>query len=311
MRAIETLCYILVAIFTIVYAVKGGIKIHDNHEYQRTDEYKLIELGYTKEDTKVLLSKLKKEQITFVLDNDYNKDYIDIVSNKFFKDKYFNDYVEYKLNHKTFTSDETVAVVNTHVNKGWYNEEYVSQTYNDLLVIANKFYKLPDDYNRDDIVNVSLSYSYAGNKASKIVIESFEKMYDDIYNDLGVHLMINSSYRSYEAQERVYNGYKSTSLAYADNHAARPGHSEHQTGLVLNISSKENPTDTFDDSDEFKWLLDNSYKYGFIQRYPADKNYITGFNETWLFRYVGPEVAKIIHDEGITFDEYYAFYLEK
>ena len=68
----------------------------------------------------------------------------------------------------------------------------------------------------------------------------------------------------------------------------------------------------FDDSDAAKWLKKNAYKYGFILRYPKDKEDITGYDyEPWHYRYVGKEVAKKIHDENITFDEYYAYYIEK
>jgi len=310
-RAIEVLCYIIFAIYIIIYAISNGIKIHNKYEYQKTDEYKLIEKGYKEEDSKTIVNKLNEEQITFLLDNDFNQNYIDIINNKYYKENNFDAYIEYKNYHYKTSIEDTIAIVNTHANLGWYEAEYTSATNNEFLVIANKFYKLPDDYKRDDLINTNLAYSYYGNQAAKVVMDEFDIMYNDIKNALNVHLMINSSYRSYEYQEQLYNAFKRTSQAYADKQAARPGHSEHQTGLVLNISSKENPNNTFDDSEEFKWLKENSYKYGFIQRYPEDKVHITGFSETWLFRYVGKEVAKIIHDEGITFDEYYAFYIEK
>ncbi|MBR6133180.1 MAG: M15 family metallopeptidase [Bacilli bacterium] len=310
-RAIEILCYILIAIFTTKYAISHGIEIHKNYEYQKTDEYKLILKGYKETEAVEFIKTLNQEQINYLLEQDYNEDYSKIILSKYFKPQYLNSYIEYKLYHRKVTIEDTIAIVNTHANVGWYNEEYTSQNYNEYLVIANKFYKLPEDYHRDDIIPISLAYSYNGNKASKVVIEAFEEMYNDIKSELGVRLMINSSYRSYEWQEQIYNSFLRTSIQYADSHAARPGHSEHQTGLVLNISSIENPNETFDTSEEFEWLKNNSYKYGFIQRYPEDKKHITGFNETWLFRYVTPEVAKIIHDEGITFDEYYAYYIEK
>ena len=310
-RAIEVLCYILIAIFTTKYAISHGIEIHKNYEYQKTDEYLLIQKGYKKEDVLEFQKELSQDNIDYLLEQDHNEDYTNIILSKYFKQKYFNDYIEYKLYHRKTTIEDTIAIVNTHASLGWYNEEYVSQNYNEYLVIANKFYKLPEDYQRDDLISTNLAYSYSGNKASKVVVEAFEEMYKDIQKELGVHLMINSSYRSYEYQEKLYNNYLRTSIQYADSHAARPGHSEHQTGLVLNISSQENPNDSFDTSEEFEWLKNNSYKYGFIQRYPEDKKNITGFSETWLFRYVTPEVAKIIHDEEITFDEYYAFYIEK
>ena len=69
--------------------------------------------------------------------------------------------------------------------------------------------------------------------------------------------------------------------------------------------------DDFEETKEYKWLIKNAYKYGFILRYPKDKEDITGYNyESWHYRYVGVEAAKIIHEENITFDEYYAYYVE-
>ena len=87
---------------------------------------------------------------------------------------------------------------------------------------------------------------------------------------------------------------------------------EHQTGLALNISTRlKEGEETFEDTEAYTWLLDNAYKYGFILRYPKDKEDITGFAfEPGHYRYVGIDVATKIHEEDITFDEYYAYYLE-
>ena len=126
--------------------------------------------------------------------------------------------------------------------------------------------------------------------------------------------MINSSYRPYKDQERVYNNYKdSRGESGADKIAARPGYSEHQTGLALDIFCTTNSsTKTFAESEAYRWLLDNSYKYGFILRYPEGKENITGYAfESWHYRYVGKDLATKIYNEGITFDEYYAYYIEK
>jgi len=118
--------------------------------------------------------------------------------------------------------------------------------------------------------------------------------------------------RDYDEQEETYEYYKSTKgEEYANNYAAQPGNSEHQTGLAFDILSPNSNTKNFDETEEFKWLQKNAYKYGFIMRYPKDKEDITGYKyEPWHYRYVGIEVAKQIHEEDITFDEYYAFYIE-
>ena len=109
-----------------------------------------------------------------------------------------------------------------------------------------------------------------------------------------------------EEQEKLYNEYKKVSIEYADTLCSRPGHSEHQTGLVLDLVSTKNQTLTkFIESEEYKWLVNNAHKYGFIIRYPQDKYKITGYkSETNHLRYVGKEFATTLYNEQITLDEY-------
>ena len=138
-------------------------------------------------------------------------------------------------------------------------------------------------------------------------------MWEDAYKE-NIYLIINSSYRNYESQENVYNDYKrQQGEAYADKIAARPGYSEHQTGLALDIFSKENTlTSNFKGSTAYNWLVNNAYKYGFIERYKDDTEDITGFKaEAWHWRYVGIDAATYIYENNITFDEYYAYFLAK
>ena len=120
----------------------------------------------------------------------------------------------------------------------------------------------------------------------------------------GLTLVANSTFRTYATQEKTYNYYKTNKgSAYADSYAARPGHSEHQTGLAIDISTLNSTSENFEDTPEFNWLIDNAYKYGFILRYPENKEHLTGFDyESWHYRFVGLDVAKKIHEENITFD---------
>ena len=131
--------------------------------------------------------------------------------------------------------------------------------------------------------------------------------------DAKLALVENSfkTWKGYEDQEYVYNQKKgSLGTEKADLIAIHPGYSEHQTGLAIDVSTPGANTTTFDTTDEFKWLENNAHKYGFILRYPKGKQYLTGIAyESWHYRYVGIEAATKIHDEGITFDEYYEFYL--
>ena len=129
----------------------------------------------------------------------------------------------------------------------------------------------------------------------------------------GLLLIVNSSYRDYEVQDAVWKEYAEVhGEEWADNKAARAGSSEHETGLALDIVTNNVVMNEFENTDEFKWLQKNAYKYGFILRYPKNKENITGYEyESWHYRYVGEKVAKEIHDMDITFDEYYAYYLDK
>ncbi len=298
-----------------IYTIKESIKIYEEFQYRETYEYKIEQIGYSKKETAKLIEILPEEKLNYLLENEYNEIYYNIVKQKYYLDKNFDKYVEYKTYHEDTSYEDVIAIVNVHANIGWYNETYEANIEDGYLVLVNKFYYLPEDYERADIEPVSLQYAYHNNKAATIVIENFEIMRQDVEDELGVHLMVNSSYRPYSDQEEIYNEYKKKSLKYADSYAARPGHSEHQTGLSIDLTSLEHPyinstEDSFDKSAEYEWLKNNCHKYGFILRYPEGKDYITGYStESWHFRYVGVEAATQIYEENITFDEYYAYYI--
>lgn len=128
----------------------------------------------------------------------------------------------------------------------------------------------------------------------------------------GLTLYINSPYRSYNTQAKLYQNYASRDgYTLADTYSARAGFSEHQTGLAFDVTSLVSTFDDFEDSKEYSWLSENAFKYGFILRYPKGKEYITGYMyESWHYRYVGEDVALKIKELGITFEEYYAYYVK-
>ena len=121
---------------------------------------------------------------------------------------------------------------------------------------------------------------------------------------LGLNIPLVSGYRSYETQENLYNKYvKKDGEKKANTYSAKPGESEHQTGLAFDIGSVDR---SFANTIEAKWLAENAYLYGFIIRYPKDKEEITGYNyEPWHLRYVGQELAKYLKKNNLTLEEYY------
>lgn len=300
--------YALFFLFVFLYAFHEARDIHTFYQYRKTNEYKLLQLGYSKEETNLLLKELEGEQIAAILETDYSEDYYRILTEPYYLDKNFEKYITYKKYNEETSYTDCIAIINTHVNEGWYNVSYDTDTSKDTIMLVNKFYHLKEDYERDDLEPISLQYAYADNKAASVVIEAFEKMREDIKNNLGVSLMINSSYRSFKDQEQTYINFRKN-----DDIVARPGYSEHQTGLTLDLTSLEHPmADDFTESEEYKWLLENCYQYGFILRYPESKKFITGYDtESWHFRYVGVEHATKMVKENLSLEEYYAYYIEK
>lgn len=120
----------------------------------------------------------------------------------------------------------------------------------------------------------------------------------------GITLTIVSGYRSYARQEKLYNNYVAKDgRDEADRYSARPGHSEHQSGLAMDLNSVE---DSFANTKEAKWIAENCAKYGFIIRYPKDKEEQTGYiYEPWHVRYLGVDLAEEITASGLCFEEYF------
>lgn len=161
-------------------------------------------------------------------------------------------------------------------------------TYIDGVLVVNKTYSLPKSY---------------GSGLNSTALAAFNSMASDASKD-GIYLNIVSGYRSYETQSYLYESYCARSgKQEADRFSARPGHSEHQTGLAMDINSVY---DSFADTAEAKWLANNCWKYGFIIRYPKGKENITGYKyESWHIRYVGKELAKVLTQSGQTLEEYF------
>lgn len=301
----------------LIVGVIYGLKYYNNYKYQQTNEYKLLQKGYSMEEIALLQNNLDEEEINNLL-NEENKNeiYLNLFKEKYYLKKNLDEYLTYyqKNNEKSFK--DIVAIVNTHANNKWYAIELDSKPELKELLIVNKFYKLKADYIPENLEVISLSYSYGNegdNKLVKVAYDEFLNLWQAAHEN-GHDLMVTSSYRTYEEQKEIYDERKiSQGERKADETAAHAGNSEHQSGYVVDMTSKNEPTDVeFSDSQAYKWLQENAYKYGFIERYPEGKTYLTGYSpESWHWRYVGKEAAKIVHDEDITYDEYYAYYIEK
>lgn len=176
----------------------------------------------------------------------------------------------------------------------------------DILVLVNKNNQLLSSYIPKDLESISLKYANKDKYLKKEAKIAFEKLSSDA-NKLGYRIVAVSAYRDYNYQNELFNYYvKEKSLNYALDCSAKPGHSEHQTGLAVDVEGSNKDYDNFENSKEFIWMKNNAYKYGFILRYPKGKEHITGFKyEPWHYRYVGIEVAKYIYENNLTLEEYF------
>ena len=306
--------YIIIIFVVLVLLIAAGIGINyliKTINYHKTYEYKFIKLGYTKEDTKTL-DKLNNSNKDYILSLKYDKDILILINEKYFIEDNLKKYIEYK-NEEGYPIIDVIALVNTNAYKEWYSDNKPTDISKGNLMLTNKFNSLDASYNEDNMVKVSKLHSYGENQMlTSDTYEAFKAMFNDAKKE-NLTLIIYSSFRSYEDQEDVYNLYKnSRGEEAADKIAAKPGFSEHQTGLSVDIQTYGSSQKTFEEFDEFKWLQENAYKYGFILRYPKDKEYITGYEyESWHYRFVGKDVAQYIHENNITFDEYYAYFVER
>ncbi|MBR2812147.1 MAG: M15 family metallopeptidase [Solobacterium sp.] len=173
-----------------------------------------------------------------------------------------------------------------------------------LLFIANKKHPLPDGYEPDDLTVVEVNTAGAYVRMRQEPNEAMKEMFAAAKAD-GANLVVASGYRSEEYQSQLYSRYVEEGGAeFADSVSSRPGYSEHQTGLAADLSYDLN--DNFADTKEGLWLAEHAWEYGFILRYPRDKKGVTGFDfEPWHYRYVGREYAKLVHESGLTMEEYF------
>lgn len=314
MKLKKSVIYIIVLFILLIVLIIFGINKYKEHEYHKTYEYKLLTKGYNKEEVNTILNNLKERDYTYLLNKDYNNKYVSIINDKYYIKSNYYKYIDYIDKFENLSISDVVRNINIHLDNEFYGVEYKTDISKDTTMLVNKYYLLDSTYEPTDLVVIPQTYSW-GDKGTqrtrKVTYDAFLKMWNAA-NLEGYYLMVSSSYRSYEEQKIVYDNYKKRGQKYADKYAARPGASEHQTGLALDIFSKLNSNkNTFKDTKTAEWLKENSWKYGFILRYPSDAEDITGYSyESWHFRYVGVDAAKYIYENNITFDLYYSYFIE-
>ena len=308
--------------------------IENNYKKEYFDEYldinyveeenfinninKLLDLGYKNKDINTFYEKVPKS-IDVITSNKYDKNIINYISLDYFKEENLDRYIKYdfidtKSVYDTtilkgkYNYEDTVTFVNAYLDKDYYSNDIPlsKDKASKLDVIVNKYYKLDKDYEPEDLTVINSKFASGTQKLRKEAADKFEEMASDMLKE-NLKIYAGSTYRSYSYQEGLYNRYvKKDGFKEAETYSARAGYSEHQLGLAVDIvNGKWNYLSEGDK--EYTWLINNSYKYGFILRYPHESEYITGYVfEDWHFRYLGIDLATKVHESKLTYDEYIA-----
>lgn len=284
------------------------IKEYVNINYVKNDTFlknvsSLLNRGYNSDDVNNIYSVLSDDSIDVLLENDYIKDIVNLVSVEYFHEKFLERYIKY-YQEESLDMETVITYVNIGLDNEYYTNVIDITDQDSVTVLVNKYNRLQSDYVPSSLKTISTKYGRGQMQTE--AANAFEEMCAAAKED-GIIIYGGSGYRSYSYQQNLYNRYAlQDGKEEADTYSARAGYSEHQTGLAMDVMNGR--WDYIDEDDkEYTWLVNNSYKYGFILRYLEGKEEITGYvYEPWHYRYVGIGLATEITELGITYDEYVA-----
>ena len=311
---IKKIVFIILIILLLLAGTIAYKTLFSSNEKNDTDKLETVvddaltrefkSLGYSSKEIKYVKELSKKN-----IDKLRNIEHIDI--SNYYKYKNFNvdnysRYESYKEKNNS-SYDKTITYVNIGLDKEFYTGSSEVTDTDNLLIIINKYYYLNKDYVPKNLVTLFDSKNNA--KMVDVAASAYKELVADALVD-NITLESTTAYRSYGFQNILYTNYvKEDGQELADTYSARPGYSEHQTGLAVDLNDPNVHGKRLDEKDTL-WLDENAYKYGFIRRYKEEFIPITGYmNEEWHIRYVGKDVATIIHNENITLEEYIDLYV--
>ncbi len=218
------------------------------------------------------------------------------------------NYIDDVISHRDSSSRTNFVLSGTYYTP--YGNTKAADS-SSITMLVNKTYYLDQSYSPAGLTELSSYYAASGQQLGAEAAAAMQA-WGDAGRGVNVYFYASSAYRSYESQETVYNNYV---LAYgqdgADARSARPGFSEHQTGLTVDLAATGDDEGLeFKDTAAYQWTSTNSQDYGWILRYPEGKESITGYEfESWHYRYVGVEIAQAVYNSQLTYDEFWMLYL--
>ena len=265
-----------------------------------------LPFGYTGIEINYIF-KLSEKNINILKKLDY-KDISNYYVIKNFNANNIERYDEYKKKNDINYKD-VVTRVNIKLDLPVYTDTKEVEDGNDYLVLVNKYNHLPKNYRPTDLAYVPGAY---GNNVPmrSVTKDAFLELQDAAKKELNINLMPTTAFRDEAFQRTLYTNYvNKEGVDKADTYSARPGYSEHQTGLSIDLKNTALSNVRLSD-ENYDWLENNAYKYGFIIRFPKNKEDITLYQfENWHIRYVGKDAAKTIYENKLTLEEYIDLYV--
>ena len=275
-------------------------------EFYSNYHTKLKELGYDLETQRSLMKQLSLDDFGVLADNQLEWNQVEpylSINGRLIED--LPQYVESDLEPVEAVMNISYSIIDSRNSS---DRTYVLEDPSNTALLIKKGFSISKDYVPENLVEVNIPTATTNNKMRSDAAKALETMYEDAKKE-GLTLAVNSAYRSYEEQQKIYDEYfRIYDEVTAASLVAVPGTSEHQLGLSVDLTSQsviDGQYGVFGSTPEYQWVIKNAYKYGFILRYPSDKIDITGIaNEPWHYRYVGVKLATKLYEEGLTLEEY-------
>lgn len=314
MRKYFLIVFILIVFFSLIFSFKFFNVINNNLllsnivEAEKFLMYKYMKLNALNQHLKEGDRNLQVKFLQYILQNEVDNS---LELTGYFGKKTKNALLDFQKKHNLKTSgfvdQETLILLNNYylnIICPVPNKDFPDY----FLFPVTQGNSLPEDYAPPDLVNITNKvYANGIICLRKEAADAFLKMWHDALKE-NLKIIVVSGFRPYAIQDYLYSNYIKIYGIKSIDLIAKAGHSEHQLGTTVDLGSASNRyflNVSFEKTKEGRWLLDNSWKYGFVLSYPKNKKHLTGYDyEPWHFRYVGVEHAKNIKNENITLIEY-------
>jgi zinc D-Ala-D-Ala carboxypeptidase len=305
-----SLLFILLLTLVFAYQVESHTSVSVNEANQTTNPF--FTLGYKEADLLRLSKVLTEDEFDVIIEQDIHaKDLMPYLDHSEFNFYHYHAYEQIRQTYQ-FNPIQTINYFNhPHMMTNFYQSIKPALFTDTLLMLVNKNYHLDKDFIPSDLVylkdmNLLIPADINRNYLKAEVYQQLKRLFIEARRR-DFMLFMSSGYRSYYTQESIYNRYILENRQ-ADLFSAKPGHSEHQTGLAVDVTSRAVDfmlIEAFENTLEGQFIKHHAHEFGFIIRYPKEKEHITGYQyEPWHLRYVGVDVATKIYHEQITLEEY-------